>query len=461
MRRSVFRLTVLLCALMVLAPLRAQELYVTNLLANSVTVYTLPAIGNQVPQRTLAGAATELSNPTGIAVDTLHNELFVANFGSSGGASITVYPLAASGNVAPIRRITGAILVEPYGIAVDAAHDELFVASNAYPGQILVYPRTVSGAAAPARKLAGASVGFTNPISVAIDPVHDELWVANNCNGCGSSINAYARTASGDMPPLRRIASGPNLLSPVGLLVDTAHDEVIVTDAGNYGVLTFARTANGNVLAARTLRGSATGLTAPYGIALDADTDALILANEPANNLTTHARTATFDTPPLRTLSGSASGLNGPYFLALAGNTPLAITTSSPLPSGSVAVIYAQTFGASGGTAPYANWTVVSGALPPGLGLNAASGVLSGVPTAPGAFNFTVRVTDSSGNDDVANATASKNFSLTIAAPLPPPAQPVSAPAANTAGLALLILLSTAAGLIHMAARRRRSAHRI
>jgi hypothetical protein len=48
---------------------------------------------------------------------------------------------------------------------------------------------------------------------------------------------------------------------------------------------------------------------------------------------------------------------------------------------------------ASGGTAPY-TWSATAGALPPGINLNASSGLLSGTATAGGLFIFTVTVRD-------------------------------------------------------------------
>ncbi len=59
---------------------------------------------------------------------------------------------------------------------------------------------------------------------------------------------------------------------------------------------------------------------------------------------------------------------------------------------------FSQTI-ASTGTAPI-TWTVQTGALPAGLGLDAATGVISGTPTAAGAYSFTLRATNSAGNDD-------------------------------------------------------------
>jgi len=72
---------------------------------------------------------------------------------------------------------------------------------------------------------------------------------------------------------------------------------------------------------------------------------------------------------------------------------PLTITTSS-LPSATVGSNLQITIGVAGGTQPLA-WKVSSGKLPPGLKLQAATGEISGVPTAPGTYNFELTVTDS------------------------------------------------------------------
>ena len=73
--------------------------------------------------------------------------------------------------------------------------------------------------------------------------------------------------------------------------------------------------------------------------------------------------------------------------------TELAVTTTS-LPRGTVGTDYSQTLTASGGTPPY-TWTITVGALPAGLSLNKATGVISGIPATSGTWNFTVKVTDS------------------------------------------------------------------
>ena len=64
-------------------------------------------------------------------------------------------------------------------------------------------------------------------------------------------------------------------------------------------------------------------------------------------------------------------------------------------PAGRVTTPYSATLQATGGVTPY-SWRIASGALPPGLALNASSGTISGTPTKVANFSFTVAVSDSS-----------------------------------------------------------------
>jgi hypothetical protein len=80
--------------------------------------------------------------------------------------------------------------------------------------------------------------------------------------------------------------------------------------------------------------------------------------------------------------------------------TTLTLTTLAP-PAATAGVPYSATLAAAGGVAPY-SWSVAFGSLPAGLKLHAASGVISGTPTAGGNFTFFAEANDSSGQSAVA-----------------------------------------------------------
>jgi hypothetical protein len=79
---------------------------------------------------------------------------------------------------------------------------------------------------------------------------------------------------------------------------------------------------------------------------------------------------------------------------------PLNITTTSPLPGGSIGQTYSQTVRATGGTGAR-TWSISAGTLPAGLNLDAATGTIAGKPILPaGTSSFTVRVQDAGGQSD-------------------------------------------------------------
>ncbi len=103
-------------------------------------------------------------------------------------------------------------------------------------------------------------------------------------------------------------------------------------------------------------------------------------------------------------------GTGGPVSVRLGLSTNLTIWASA-IPSGSTGTFYTTSLLAIAGTPPYSNWTVTSGTLPPGLSLNASTGVISGTPStnvgSPFAFSVTVR-------DSLGATSAAQAFSIPV-----------------------------------------------
>ena len=97
--------------------------------------------------------------------------------------------------------------------------------------------------------------------------------------------------------------------------------------------------------------------------------------------------TVTDTATPANTATGS---------LSITINPALAVTTTSPLSVGDAGAAYSVTLASTGGVAPV-TWAINSGALPAGLSIAPATGIISGTigGAAAGTYTITVKATDS------------------------------------------------------------------
>jgi large repetitive protein len=87
------------------------------------------------------------------------------------------------------------------------------------------------------------------------------------------------------------------------------------------------------------------------------------------------------------------------------------VPVASALAGGTLGTAYSETIGAQGGSSPY-SFSVSSGSLPTGTSLNSSTGVISGTPSAPGSFSFTIGVTDANG------ITGAQAFTIGVSVPV-------------------------------------------
>ena len=157
---------------------------------------------------------------------------------------------------------------------------------------------------------------------------------------------------------------------------------------------------------------TAAGGTTPYGWALSGGTL--------PQGLSFDGTTGTLSGTPTGVAGGTALTFTVTDEASHSASATLALTvlgqalqlTVFSLPSGHVGTPYDATLSAKGGTAPY-SWQLTAGTLPAGLSLAAASGVISGTPTASTAgTQLTFQVTDSA----QPAATLSKQLTLVVTA---------------------------------------------
>jgi DNA-binding beta-propeller fold protein YncE len=158
----------------------------------------------------------------------------VPGTGKFTGASITIYARDARGDTAPIRVIKGpkTQLNWPTGLAVDPVRGELFVANDT-GDDILVFQEAAEGDAAPIRVIKGPKSMIKSPTGVFYDYKHQELWVSNFGN---HTATVYSASASGDVAPLRMIRSAPldvatpNIGNAYAPAYDSKRDQILVPD---------------------------------------------------------------------------------------------------------------------------------------------------------------------------------------------------------------------------------------
>ena len=221
---------------------------------------------------------------------------------------------------------------------------------------------------------------------------------------------------------------------PSGLTLDAASGVISgsPTVTGTYSFTVLATAANGPSaakalsiqitspvsIATGSLNGATTGVAYSQTLATTGGSSPFswsLVAGTLPSGLTLSAAGVISGTPTavgtfnftVRVTSGNGTFASLP--LSIAVTAPASIVTTS-LAGGVTGLAYSQTLAGAGATTPY-TWTMSAGTLPAGLNL-AATGVISGTPSAAGTSSFTVRVTAANGS------TATKVLSIIVSTPV-------------------------------------------
>jgi len=277
-----------------------NEIAVSNNGADSVSIFQRTDSGDTLPLRTIQGTSTELNAPWGLAVyhdplDPSLDEIYVANSNDT----ITVYHRMDIGDVTPLRKIQGAAsnLNGPGAIYVDSVHDEIGVANGGpNANSINIYDRLadVGTSVTPLSTIEGPDTGLDTPCGISYDSTNDEIIVGNNGN---NSITIYSRLDSGgilnqgNVAPIRTIKGNKTGLANVcNVYADSKNGEIVAVNNTANTVTFYNRLADGNEFPIRTIKGPGTGLAAPFGLSIDETNDEVAVTNLADDSIIYHPR---------------------------------------------------------------------------------------------------------------------------------------------------------------------------
>jgi sugar lactone lactonase YvrE len=388
----------------------------------SITVYpplaTNIGILNEAPAATITGSKTLLDSPTGVAVDSNGN-IYVAN--ESGGpvvrhekndrGRITVYAAGSDGNVAPIATISGAAtgLSYPIGIALDSSWN-IYVAnaltantgSNPIGPSITVYPAGSNGNAAPSAVIAGANTGLNYSQGIALDSAGN-LYTEGYVSEVGYSINTYPAGSNGNVFPTATIVGADTgLYGPNGIALDSAGNIYV---SNNYdettqrgSVTVYPAGSSGDAVPTVTITSSYNGIDFPSGIAVDSKGN-IYVANEfggarQDGSVTIYSAGSFATGPPVATITGDNTELTYPFGIALDSSGNIYV-----LNGGDVITVYPA--GSNGDVTPDATLNIDQS------GKNSATGMAVGAGGAlyianRGGLNCKGRSCHPTGSDSVA-----------------------------------------------------------
>ena len=281
---------------------------------DAIMVFDIDASGDVVPKRRIAGSNTGLDFVWGITLAESSQELIISN---SGLSSILYFPLSGDGDIFPIRELSGGLTMvpAPLGVAHHAATDTIYVNNEGVSGGVFSFARTAGGNLPPLRGI----TDLTFPGGVSIRDATNEIYVSMDADP--GIVSVFPLEADGDVAPSRTIGGPATTLDfPSHGYVDEDNGEVAVADYGvsTDAVITFALDADGDVPPLRSIRGASTTLQNPYDVAYDPGNDEIFVVDGVTQAVLVFNRTDDGDVSPKRVIAGPSTGFSHPAWVVLA-----------------------------------------------------------------------------------------------------------------------------------------------
>ncbi|WP_238149828.1 putative Ig domain-containing protein [Dyella jiangningensis] len=371
------------------APFSISGSYTLAVVAPTITLspgtLPLPAVGNPYSQAITASEGHPATFtysvssgllPTGLALDV--NTGMVSGTPTAAGNFNFTITATDSGGFTGSQAYTvnvgaGTVVLNP-GTLTGTAAETPYTHSFAASGGTAPYTYSLTSGSIPAG-LALSSAGVLSGTPTAAGTFNFTVKATDSSTGTGAPFTAtqsYSLTVSAPS-----ITVSPSTLPPgTG---GTGYNQTL-TATGGSGSYTYSLSAG----------------ALPPGIGLSSSG---VVSGTPTT-------AGTYNFTVTATDGFSFTGSQSYTFTV---NAPSISISPGTLPAGTGGVAFNQTLTASGGNGGY-TFSLVSGALPPGIALSSA-GVVSGTPTTAGNYNVTVKVTDGFG------FTGSQAYTFTINAP--------------------------------------------
>jgi hypothetical protein len=201
-----------------------------------VLVFRGAANGDEAPVRIIQGSRTQFRDPVSVAVDPVHNEIYVFNMSGPSDKGVLVFDRLAQGDVPPKRVLN---IGAGHGV-VDPVHDLLIVSGG---GGIQMYDRLAEGHAKPKATIAGPNSHARGARALKVYPPTGAIIANINAGGEDATEGAFTGVwnidDNGDVPPRWMIGRG-TLRQIRGLAVNAKEKAVLISDKFLNGVLTYS-----------------------------------------------------------------------------------------------------------------------------------------------------------------------------------------------------------------------------
>ena len=155
------------------------------------------------------GTGNPSNGPEGVAIDTKHNRIFVANSKDN-----AVYVIDGTTNI--VTTLTHSSLLAPWGAAYNPNNDKVYVASNARNSVVVINAATL----VVEQELGHSSLNL--PDQVVVDVLRNLVYVSNSTGGQITVINGATNIIAASF--------GTTLPAPHHMAIDASRNRIYVTN---------------------------------------------------------------------------------------------------------------------------------------------------------------------------------------------------------------------------------------